>query len=102
MVGAILTFQYGDDFDRSRVEAIAQQAQTKFVGFPELRSKAFMVDEPARRAVNVYVWESREAAESFFDDALLEGVTGLYGVRPTVELVDVAALVENGATAPVG
>jgi hypothetical protein len=46
-------------------------------------------------AANFYVWDSEEAAKAFFTDELLERVTGLYGVRPSVEFVQIATLVEN-------
>jgi len=36
-----------------------------------------------------------DAAKAFFTDELLERATGLYGVRPTVEFVQIATLVEN-------
>ena len=39
----------------------------------------------------------RQAAEAFFSAALLDSVAELYGVRPHVEWVQVAALVENAA-----
>ena len=97
MVGAIVTFEYGEDFDRARLAAVAAQARDTFDGMPGLRSKAFTVDEQARRAVNVYVWESRDAATAFFTPELTEMVTGLYGVRPTIDIVDVLELVENAA-----
>jgi hypothetical protein len=48
-----------------------------------------------RRATNVYVWDSDQAAAAFFTPALLEGVTSLYGVRPSIEYAQIAALVEN-------
>ena len=38
------------------------------------------------------------AAKAFFTDQLLERVTDLYGVRPTVEFVEIATLVENSGT----
>ena len=63
--------------------------------FPGLRSKAFTVDEAGGEATNVYLWESEDAARAFFTDALIERVTGLYGVRPTIRYADVAALVDN-------
>jgi hypothetical protein len=63
---------------------------------PGLRQKAFTIDEQSRRATNVYLWESEEAARGFFTDQLVERVTGLYGVPPTVSFVDVAELAENG------
>jgi len=46
-------------------------------------------------AANFYVWDSEEAAKAFFTDQLLERVAGLYGVRPSVEFVEIATLVEN-------
>ena len=63
---------------------------------PGLRSKAFTVNAGKREAVNLYVWDSEDAAKEFFTDALAERLTGLYGVRPTVEFVQIATLVENG------
>jgi hypothetical protein len=38
---------------------------------------------------------SEDAAKAFFTDQLLERVAGLYGVRPSVEFVQIATLVEN-------
>ena len=46
-------------------------------------------------ALNFYAWDSDELAKQFFDDALIERVTGLYGVRPTVEFVEIAETVDN-------
>ncbi len=62
---------------------------------PELRLKVFTVDEDHKRATNVYVWDSETAARSFFTQELTEFVTGLYGVRPRIEFVEIAALVDN-------
>jgi hypothetical protein len=95
MVAVFVTFQYGNDFNEAKVRKIAQQASGKFQGMPQLRSKAFTVRPEAKSATNVYVWESEDAAKAFFTDELLERVTGLYGVRPSVELAQVAAWVEN-------
>jgi hypothetical protein len=95
MVAVFVTFQYGNDFNEAKVRKIAQQASGKFQGMPQLRSKVFTVRPEAKSATNVYVWESEDAAKAFFTDELLERVTGLYGVRPNVELAQVAALVEN-------
>lgn len=95
MLATIVTFQYGDDFDRERLVKVAAGARGMFEGMAGLRSKAFTVDEPNRRAVNFYVWESDDVGRGFFGDELREKVTGLYGVAPTVDVVDVAELVDN-------
>ena len=95
MIGVIVTFRYGDDFDEQKVRQIAETARVRFEGMPHLRSKAFTFSSGKRQATNFYVWDSEDAAKAFFTDELLQRVTGLYGVRPDVEFVQVAALVEN-------
>jgi hypothetical protein len=95
MYCAIVEFQYGDDFDGARLAEIAREARGRFEGMPRLSQKAFTIDEQNRRATNVYLWESEDAARGFFNDDLVEMVTGLYGARPTVTFAEVAELVDN-------
>jgi len=95
MIGAIVTFRFGDDFDEQAVRKIAENVRSRFEGMPGLRSKAFTINSAKREAVNFYVWDSEDAAREFFSDQMLERVTALYGVRPTVEFVQVATFVEN-------
>ena len=98
MIGVVVTLRFGDRFNERAVREVAAAARTTFEGMDGLRSKAFTFSAARNEAVNFYVWEAEDAARSFFDERLLEQVTGLYGVRPTVEFVQVAALVENKAT----
>jgi hypothetical protein len=77
------------------VRTIAETARARFEGMPGLRSKAFTVNSGKREVTNVYIWDSEDAAKAFFTEALLERLTGLYGVRPGVEFVQVVTLVEN-------
>jgi hypothetical protein len=95
--GVIVEFQYGQEFEPTRIAAIAKEARKRFEALPGLRQKAFTVDEANRRAMNVYLWESEEPARRFLDADLVERVASLYGVRPTVSFVEVAELVENSA-----
>ena len=95
MIGVFVTFRYGDNFDERAVQKIAETARARFEGMPGLRSKAFTLNSGKREATNFYVWESEEAAKAFFTDEFLDRVTGLYSVRPTVEFVRIATLVEN-------
>ena len=95
MIGVLVTFRLGDNFDEQAVRNIAETARGKFEGMPGLRSKAFTFNPAERNAVNFYVWDSGDAAKAFFTDQLLDRVTALYGVRPTVEFVQIATLVEN-------
>ena len=95
MIGVSVTFQYNDDFDHARVVSIAENARETFEGMPGLRSKVFTVDDARQRAMNFYIWESADAAKSFFSEELRERVTGLYGVEPTIEFVEITQLVDN-------
>jgi hypothetical protein len=45
--------------------------------------------------MNFYVWDSQEVAQAFFSEELREKVTGLYGVSPTVNFLEIAELVDN-------
>jgi heme-degrading monooxygenase HmoA len=99
MIGVFVSFRYTDKFDEQTILKIADGSRAKFEGLPGLRSKAFTLNSEKREAVNFYVWDSEDAAKAFFNDQLLERVTGLYGVRPSVEFVQIATLVENGGKA---
>ncbi len=95
MTGVFVTFCYGDNFDEQAVRTIAETARVIFEGMPGLRSKAFTLNSGKREAANFYVWDAEDGAKAFFTEKLLERVAGLYGVRPRVEFVQIAALVEN-------
>jgi hypothetical protein len=96
MIGVYVTFDYEGDFDRARVTKVAEEARGMFEGMPDLRWKFFTFDEKEQRATNFYVWDTREAAERFFTDDLRARVTGLYGVAPTIDYVEIAQVVDNG------
>jgi hypothetical protein len=97
VIGATVTFNYDGDFDRARVVAVARNARGMFEGMAGLRFKFFTFDQKRQRATNFYVWETQEAADRFFSDELRERVTGLYGVAPTIEFVEIAEIVDNSA-----
>jgi hypothetical protein len=95
MLGVIVTFTSDDQFDPAIIKKIADEASGMFQGMPGLDYKFFTLDAKARVARNFYAWESEQAGRDFFSDALLERVTGLYGVRPTIEFVDIVGVVDN-------
>ena len=95
MIGVFVTFRYGDNFDEQAVRKIAEAARVRFEGMPGLRSKAFTLNARKREAANFYVWDSEDVARAFFTDELVKRVADLYGVRPSVEFVEIATLVEN-------
>jgi heme-degrading monooxygenase HmoA len=95
MIGVFVKLQYGDSFDEQGVRKIAETARPRFEGLPGLRSKAFTLNAEKREATNFYVWDSEEAARAFFTDQFVDRVAGVYGVRPSLEYVQIATLVDN-------
>ena len=95
MIGVFVTFRDGENFDEQALRNIAETAPAKFERMPGLHSKAFTLNSEKREAANFYVWDSEDAAKAFFTDELIARVTGLYGVRPNVEFVQIVALVET-------
>jgi hypothetical protein len=63
-----------------------------------LRSKTFTANAIAHEALNVYVWDSQDAAKAFFNEELAQRLTVLYGVRPSIAFVEIAATVDNAAS----
>jgi heme-degrading monooxygenase HmoA len=98
VIGVNVTFDYDGSFDRSRVTEVAENARGMFEGMPGLRFKFFTLDEKNQRANNFYVWDSNEAAENFFSEELRERVTGLYGVVPSIDFVEIAQIVDNSGS----
>ncbi len=99
MIGTFVTLRYPDGIDRSRVLKVAAESKGMFDGMPGLRSKAFTLDEEHDQAVNMYLWDSEEAARGFFTDDVTALITDVYGVPPTIQHVEILAVVDNSPAA---
>jgi hypothetical protein len=97
MICVFVTFRFGDDFNAAKLQAIAESARSKFAALPGLRSKLFSIEPGLREARNVYLWDDAEAARAFFTPEMRDRVAALYGVTPSIEYGEVAALVDNQA-----
>jgi hypothetical protein len=97
MTAVLVSFQYADDYDKDRVVRVARDAAPMFHGMPGVVFKYFTVDDSRRRATNIYLWESREAAEQFFNEDLRAMVVELYGVEPQISYLEVLEVVDNTA-----
>ena len=97
MIAILVTFALGEAYDEAVLGRIAQDSRRRFEGLPGLRSKTYTVDRERREAVNVYVWDSAEAARGFFTEERIAQIGAVYGVRPQLRWLDVATLVDNAA-----
>ena len=97
MIGVFVTFRYESGFDGEKIRTIAETARSRFEKMPGLRSKAFTFNPEAREAIDFDVWDAEEAAKAFFNEELVQRISGLYGVRPSIAFVEIATLVDNAA-----
>ncbi|PCJ40156.1 MAG: hypothetical protein COA71_11650 [SAR86 cluster bacterium] len=95
MIATLVSFSYADNFDEEKIRNIAESARPKFENMPGLRSKAFSLNAETKTAKNYYVWEEESAARNFFTEANIDNIGSIYGVRPSVEFLQVATLVDN-------
>jgi heme-degrading monooxygenase HmoA len=95
MIGVIVTIGPGEDLNRQRATAAAEQAGPMFEGMDGLRSKVFMWDEETGTVTNTYVWDSEAAARAFFTPELKAQVAELWGAEPRVRFTEVSALIDN-------
>src|SRR5262245_33126896 len=98
MIGVLVTFAQTEKFDRSALAKIAGELRGPFEGMPGLRLKSFMLDEDGVQARNFYVWDDEEKARAFFTEELVDKVTGIYGVPPKIEYLDIVGFVDNSGT----
>ena len=95
MLTVFITFRYGRDFNEAKLRHIAENSRARFQGMPGLRCKLFTVSPELGQARNVYLWDSPEAASSFFTPQNCKHIADLYGVEPSIEFADSCALVRN-------
>jgi hypothetical protein len=98
MIGVLVTFTQTDKFDRSSVAKIAGEERGTFEGMPGLRFKSFTLDDDGLHARNFYVWDDEEKARAFFTEEVVDMVTGIYGVAPEIEYLDILEFVDNSGS----
>lgn len=66
-----------------------------FEGQPGLVRKYYLFDEEGGIGGGVYLWESREQAEAFFDTAWRDRLTRKYGVPPEIRYFASPVIIDN-------
>ena len=94
---ATVIVKYTLDKDTPRPEVIAHfnmAAETTFKGMDGLYSKQYCYD---KETGNVYHWHSKQQAEAFFTDELIDNFEKIVGVTPTYEILNCLVAVDNRA-----
>ena len=98
MIGVLATFTQTDKLDRSTVAKIAAEQRGTFEGMDGLRFKTFTLGEDGGQATNFYVWDDEAKARAFFNEEVVDMVTGVYGVAPKIEYLEMMEFVDNSGT----
>jgi heme-degrading monooxygenase HmoA len=79
---------------RAQLEAAFVGSMGDYKGKPGLIRKYYTIGDDGR-AGGIYLWESRAAAEAWYNDAWKAGVLKRWGSPASVTYFDVPAIVDN-------
>lgn len=98
MVTVIVKYKTSKSYTREEITEIMQLgAEHMFKGMPHLLSKQFCFNVETSEGLSVYLWDSRDKAEAFYNDDFLESFKQGMGTVPTVEYHETILTVDNRA-----
>jgi len=95
MITAIVQFKLPRDSRRENVVAVFRQSVPKYQGRVGLVRKYYLLDEASGTGGAVYLWETRAAAESTYNEAWRKSFIERYGAEPTISYFDTPVVVDN-------
>ena len=78
-------------------EFIKKMAATtpKYEGMEGLTRKYYVMSEDGGHAGGIYLWETREQAEAWYNDEWMKYMTEAWGEAPLLEYLDCPIVVDN-------
>jgi hypothetical protein len=67
----------------------------KYEGLDGLTRKYYVTTEDGKHAGGIYLWESREKADAWYNEQWWSYMTEMWGERPLVEYLNCAIVVDN-------
>jgi hypothetical protein len=92
---AIVRFPAPAGLSGAKLRAVLEDGVPRYQGLPGLRRKYFAGNEI--HGGGIYEWDSREAAQAFYNDAWRARLRTVYGAVPEIEFLDIHAVVDNEA-----
>jgi hypothetical protein len=92
---AIVRFPAPAGLTGAKLRAVLEDGVPRYQGLPGLHRKYFAGN--ATHGGGIYEWESRAAADAFYNDAWRERLRTVYGATPEIQFFDVHAVVDNDA-----
>lgn len=92
---AIVRFPAPAGLTGAKLRAVLEDGVPRYQALAGLHRKYFAGN--ATHGSGIYEWESRAAADAFYNDAWRERLRTVYGAVPEIEFFDVHAVVDNDA-----
>lgn len=83
MYAALWTYQVPANLDEETIREQYERVVPNYLGVPGLVRKYFGFTEDAQEVIGIYLWESRDAADGFYTQEWIDGVTERWGAMPT-------------------
>ena len=94
MITAIVQFNLPEDVDKKKALEIFERIAPLYQTMEGLIHKYFCYSDLGKGA-GIYLWESREAAETVYAGVWRDRILELYGVEPEIEYYDPLVIVDN-------
>jgi hypothetical protein len=96
MIVAIVQFPLPTPMSRADAADWFESGASVYQQIPGLQRKHFLLGDDGATAGGVYLWETRDAADSFYNDTWRARLAGKYG-EPTVEYFESPVTVDPTA-----
>lgn len=96
MITAIVQFRPANPLPPDAAADSFEQSAPRFQALDGLVRKYFLYEENGVSG-GVYLWNTREEAEAYFDEAWKDRMEGQFGDRPEVTYFDSPVIVDNAS-----
>ncbi|MBI4291409.1 MAG: YdhR family protein [Betaproteobacteria bacterium] len=97
MIIALVTYKMPPKLPLADVERRCAESAQRFRQLPGLVRKNYLYDPATGTGGGSYLWETRAAAEAYYDAAWFERMTAMLGNTPTVQYFESPLQVDNAA-----
>ena len=98
MITAIVRFKLPADVGAAKAAEMFRATAPKYQALPGLIRKYYIYDAASHTGGGCYLWESREAAERFYDANWRKTITERYS-SPELSYFDTPVIVDNTGSA---
>jgi hypothetical protein len=95
VITAIVLYDLPPSIGLEECRAHFAEIAPDFLNIPGVVRKHFICDRDGNVAGGVYMWESEEAAETFYTGEWLTGIRRRYGTEPRIRYFETVALTDK-------